>query len=117
MHESVIQIVNKYDEALNIVDSNKYRLSIQLSPDGFSFCIFNDVTRKFLSIESVSFGTRNRPSEVCGQLKNFWTTNKWLKLEFKSVCILYESEKTTLIPSTLFEELPKRKPIPPLILY
>lgn len=107
MHDSIIQIVNKYDEALNKADSKKYRLSIQLSPDGFSFCIFNDETRKFLSIESVSFATSNRTHEACKLLRNLYDKNSWLKLNYKSVTILYESEKTTLVPSPLFDESEK----------
>jgi hypothetical protein len=107
MHDSIIQIVNKYDEALNAADSKKYRLSIQLSQDGFSFCIFHDESQKFLSIESVSFADRIRPGEDCDFLRKYYSESKWLKLDFKSLNILYESKKTTLIPSPLYDESEK----------
>lgn len=107
MDDSIIQIVKKYDKALNTADSKKYRLSIQLSPDGFSFCIFNADSRKFLSIESVSFPSSKTASELGEYLKQYFSQNSWLKLDYMTSCILYESDKTTLIPSPLFDKSEK----------
>ena len=107
MPDQIIKIVNKYDEALNKADSEKYKLSIQLSLDGFSFCIFDENTNKFLSIESVSIENSNRVDISCSLIKQFFLAHSWLNLKFKSTNIIYETQKSTLIPSPLFDETEK----------
>lgn len=107
MPDQIIKIVNKYDEALNKADSEKYKLSIQLSLDGFSFCIFDENTNKFLSIESITIENPNRVDIFCSLIKQFFSAHSWLNLKFKSTNIIYETQKSTLIPSPLFDEAEK----------
>ena len=107
MHHQIHQVIHKYDEALTKADTKKYKLSIQVSLDGFSFSIFNSETNKFLSIESVSFEYVKNTADVCLLIKSFFTNHSWLNQEFESVIIIFESSKFTLIPAPLFEESEK----------
>ncbi|OQX80012.1 MAG: hypothetical protein B6D61_02685 [Bacteroidetes bacterium 4484_249] len=107
MPAQVIQIVKKYDEALNKADSKKYKLSIQLALDGFSFSIYNDEINKFLSIESITFENTSQIENCCTLLKKTYSEHSWLNLKYKSVNIIFESQKSTLIPSPLFDESKK----------
>jgi hypothetical protein len=107
MHHQIHQVVKKYDEALSQADTKKYKLSIQVSLDGFSFCILDADSNKFLSIESLSFEKVKRVNDFCVWLKEYHSENSWLKQEFNQVQILYESDKSTLIPGPLFEESEK----------
>lgn len=100
----ITQTVLKYDEALQKADSQNYKLSIQLYLDGFSFCIFNESQQKFLSIESHTLQNVKNIDEFCNLLENFVINHPWLSLKFKSVCILFESEKSTLIPMPLYDD-------------
>ena len=93
MPDQIIKIVNKYDEALNKADSVKYKLSIQLSLDGFSFCIFDENTNKFLSIESITIENPNRVDIFCSLIKQFFSAHSWLNLKIKSTNIIYETKK------------------------
>ena len=103
MSEGSVQIVEKYDEALNQAESIKYKLSIQLSLDGFSFSIFNTESNKFLSLETISFGKSKTQKEYCNWLKDFITSHEWLNLEYNQVSVILEVNKTTLIPFPLFD--------------
>ena len=103
----ITQTVLKYDEALQKADSNNYKLSIQLSLDGFSFCIFNEAQNKFLSIESISLQNVRNLNNFCTLFESFFQKHQWLNLSYKRVNILFESSKTTLIPSSLYDEKEK----------
>ena len=107
MPDKIVQIVKKYDEALIEAESEKYILSIQMSLDGFLFCIFDDEKNKFLSIEAVEFSNVNRIGILTEILKQFVLRHPWVTLRFKTVNIIYETSKSTLVPSPLFDKTEK----------
>lgn len=107
MHHQIHQIIKKYDEALTKAQIKKYKLSIQASLDGFSFCILNSESNKYLSVESLTFENSKSVNDFCSWLKGFYSENSWLNNEFSQVQVLFESEKSTLIPAPLFEETEK----------
>lgn len=100
----ITQSVLKYDEALQKADSKNYKLSIQLSLDGFSFCILNETQNKFLSIESHAIHNVKNIDSFCNLFRDFVENHPWLNLFFKQVSILFESQKSTLIPTPLYDE-------------
>jgi hypothetical protein len=104
MHDQVVPVIKKYDEALNQANPVKNKLLFQLSLESITFCIFNLDSNKFLSIESVNFEPGSRVGEVTSQLKQFYSDHQWLKQPFHSIKLLFESNKSTLVPSPLFEE-------------
>ena len=99
----ITQTVLKYDEALQKADSENYKLSIQVSLDGFSFCIFNEAQNKFLSIESNTLHNVKNTDDFCIIFEDFFQKHPWLNLSYKRVNILFESPKSTLIPTPLFD--------------
>ena len=100
----ITQSVLKYDEALHKADSKNYKLSIQLSLDGFSFCIFSETQNKFLSIESHAIHNVKNIDSFCNLFRDFFQNHPWMNLSFGQVAILFESQKSTLIPSSLYDE-------------
>ena len=104
MHDQIVPVIKKYDEALHQADPHKNKLLIQLSLEGLTFCIFNQDLNKFLSIESIKFEPQSRVREIALQLKQFYSDHSWLKQTFHSIKLLFESNKSTLVPSPLFDE-------------
>jgi len=104
MHDQIVPEIKKYDEALHQADPRKNKLLIQLSLESFTFCIFNQDLNKFLSIESITFEPQSRLSEIALQLKQFYSGHPWLKQTYHSIKLLFESNKSTLIPAPLFDE-------------
>jgi len=104
----ITQTVVKYDEALQKADSENYKLSIQLSLDGFSFSIFNEAQNKFLSIESVVFHNVKNAENFCTLFEDYFQNHSWLNLSFKRINILFESSNSTLIPTPLYDEKEKQ---------
>lgn len=103
----ITQTVLKYDEALQKADSENYKLSIQLSLDGFFFCLFNEAQNKFLSIESVTFRNVKNAENFCTLFENYFQNHSWLNLSYKRVNVLFESSNSTLIPTPLYDEKEK----------
>lgn len=99
----IIQTLSKYDEALQKADSDNYQLSIRLSADGFSFCIFDETRNKFLSVESNLFPNVKNTENFCTLFEEVFQNHQWLNLPYKRVNILFESPKSTLIPTPLYD--------------
>jgi len=104
MHNQINPVIKKYDEALKQADPRKNKLLLQLSLENLTFSIFNQELNKFLSIESISFEDYSKSSDVSLQLKNLHKDHFWLSKSFRSIKILFETNKSTLVPSPLFDE-------------
>lgn len=102
MSAQLIKVFNAYDESLNKAHSKSYRLSIQLSLDGFSFTLFNTLNSKFISLESSEFSASDQPSEFLIAFDEMVRKHAWLTEEFAEVDIIFESFGSTLIPSALY---------------
>jgi hypothetical protein len=103
MHDRIKKILKNYDEAFKKAGTSDYKITLTFSTDGLSFCCFDTITHKYLSIESVGF--KSSPEQVNLELvEEFLNENDWLKNKFESFRLLYETTKSTLIPAPLFEQ-------------
>ncbi len=100
-------VIKKYDEALNKADPSQNNLLLQLSTNGLTFSIFNTGLNKFLSIESAMIAEVNRLADIADLLHDFFKNHEILPHPFASVKIFHESNKSTLIPSPLFDPAEK----------
>ncbi len=85
------------DETFDINNTENYELSIQFFLNGFSFCIFDKIRQKFIFLERNTF---NDNDLIISELEN----NKYFKYNYKTIKILIESEKSTLLPEGLFSD-------------
>jgi len=92
-----------FDKALEPQDSKYYRLSIQLSPDGFSFCIYDNKRSKYSGIESCTLQDVPNALALNNALSNFIASHQWLNRPFEQTLIIIESPVNTLIPNPLFD--------------
>lgn len=104
MSAQLIKVYNVYDESLNQAHSKSYRLSIQLSQDGFSFAIFDTLNSRFVSLESSELSGYHIPEDFVAIFDDFTSQHPWLKSEFESVTVMFEPQYTTLVPLTLFHD-------------
>lgn len=103
MSAQLKKIFNAYDESLNKAHSKSYSLSIQLSLDGFSFTLFNTLNSKFLSLESVELSHLEHPAAFSRIFRSFAEEHPWLAGDFSQVNVFFETSKSTLIPSPLYD--------------
>ncbi|MCP4553765.1 MAG: DUF3822 family protein [Bacteroidetes bacterium] len=86
-------------------DFNKnYILSIQISLDGFSFCIIDEERNKHVALESYAIQEINDYEELSKELGNLLGSLDIIKRRFNRVNVLFEGNKAALIPFPLFDE-------------
>ncbi len=98
------QIFGKFDEAFGKVRPEEYKLSILLSQNGFSFTLFHPEQNFFAGLASFEYKGPKNISNYCNLFREFAESNEYITQKYSEVVILYESSKTSLIPSPLFDE-------------
>ena len=84
---------------------NHKKLSIQLSSDGFSFCIYNNSTSKYENIVSIPFTTKTTtPANMLEEVKNIFKTNVLLHNIYEEVVLIHHNELHTFVPQSYFDE-------------
>jgi len=97
-----IQKTNKHIEYSYLDDSH---LSIQLSLDGFSFCIININTNEISGINHISFAAKSSsPQKLLENVKQLFQSEKQLQKRYNSVNITHVNDLSTLVPKPLFDE-------------
>lgn len=91
-----------FDKALSIDGTAFCSLSIRVSTDGFSFCIYDDKRAKYVAIADWDFqGVANNLS-LSNLLNDFLPSQEWLQKKFRKVAVFIENPTATLIPKPLF---------------
>jgi len=79
-------------------------LSIQLSLDGFSFCILNIDANEVYAIEHFSFANKsNTPEKHLENVTQLFETEELLQKRYGSVNITHVNSLSTLVPKPLFD--------------
>ncbi len=99
--------INLVHEAITKESASKYILSIKVSLDGFTYCVFDYENKKNLSLQSFSFQDLNDYYELCRKIDEITNNIYWLKYPFKSVNIVFNNQRSTLIPNPLFDDAEK----------
>ena len=99
MHE-----IRLLDEALDINKTNSYHLSIQAGPDGFSFVILDPAIYKYLAIKHFSYSQEVPEEKYPGLLEKIFRDDEFLSKEYQSIFCMWQNQRTTLLPSPLFEK-------------
>ena len=90
-----------FDETLDINSTDNYELSVQLSPDGFHFCILDAIRNKYILLRS------SEPDDnkyfTPDQINEIINKDDFLTRRYKKVNIVLPSPKFTLVPTPLFD--------------
>jgi len=91
------------DQSLNREACINYILTIQLSLQGFSYCILDIERQKYISLISYTI-QRNIKAGLIEQIGHIVESNDILKEKFQSSAIIVESPDFTFIPEPLFDQ-------------
>jgi len=94
-----------FDETLDINSTENYELSIQVSPDGLSFCILDTIRNKYVLIRA--FKQEANKYSNSENIKELLEKDDFLTKRYKKVNVVMPSQKFTLIPSPLFDPAKK----------
>lgn len=99
-----MQKLELFDETFDPDRSESYELSIQVSLNGFSFCVKDLVRNYFIALGSCPFRLVLASSgDWLRQVEFMTSTYNWFKKPFKKVLFSYESPSFTLVPTKYFE--------------
>jgi hypothetical protein len=103
------QVLNIADQAFDHQQTARYRLSIRIAADGFSFCLADPDRNTYIQLASFQNGTyagvrRLEKEAVEEMFENVCSLHPWLRGHFASVNILFEDCRFTLIPLPLFDQ-------------
>jgi hypothetical protein len=94
--EKTTPLFSKIDESFRESNSPDYDLVLQVTGRSCAYSILDHDNNRFIAIESYGVSL----STVIDQ-------NQWLKNSLRSVRVIVENNRSTLIPSVLFEEAEK----------
>ncbi len=86
------------DETFDNNYTIEYKLSIQVSLDGFSFCILDNLRNKFLLFKHIPYLLSNNQF-LFQKVSEILKTEEYLQGKFKSVTISYASRESSIIPA------------------
>ena len=90
-----------FDETLDINSTENYELSIQVSPDGLSFCLLDSIRNKFIMIRS--FEAEENKYYNADKISELIRNDDFLSKRYKKVNYVTVSSKFTLIPAPLYD--------------
>ena len=94
-----------FDETLDINSTENYELSLQVSPDGFSFCLLDTIRNKFVLLRS--FEPDENKYFNYDKIQELLTKDDFLTRKYKKINIVLPSPKFTLVPAPLFDPAKK----------
>jgi hypothetical protein len=90
---------------LSSFNSEENKLSIQLSLDGFSFCIYNTVSNKIEVLGSYEFvSKKNTPEKHLELVKEVFVEEPILKNSFKEVQVVHFNNLVAQVPQPFFDK-------------
>lgn len=100
--------LNCIDETFDKNFTSEYKLSIQVGLDGFSFCILDEIRKKFLVFKHFPFLLSNY-SFLHRKVKEIIESEEILRNEFRKIVVGFVSTKFTPVPQ--WAELANEKQI------
>ncbi len=102
MIKEIKKLRNSETDSLNPEDNY---LSIQLSLDGFSFCVYNKIQNKIEAVGIYEFDNLNgSPYKQLECIKELFIKEKLLQLNYKSVFVSHFNNLVTQVPQPLFNK-------------
>lgn len=99
-----MQKLELFDETFDPDRTESYELSIQVSLNGFSFCVKDLVRSFFIGLGTCPFELGLASSNDWSRQVDFMThTYSWFSKPFKRVLFSYESPSFNIVPNSFFE--------------
>jgi len=92
------------DETLDYNLSHTYELSIQVNLNGLSFCILDTVRNKYIALKHQNFSKDSDIDSIITEIEGLLAGDEFLSKKYKSVKLIWLSQKNTLIPNLFFSK-------------
>lgn len=113
--DHILPAVNRIDALFRESDLENYYLSVQMGKTSFSYCILDSISNKYIGVGELRMPVTKGPGEqeirlpFESFLAQVLTVLPVLKKRFKSCKVIWEGNKSTLLPEQLFDEEEQQK--------
>jgi len=91
------------NNTLNVL--NHKSLSIQLSSDGFSFCVFNKTQQVYEDFVEINFERpSSAPNDLYKNVKEIFNENELLHANYQDVTLIHHNNINTFVPTEFFDK-------------
>ena len=97
-------MLNFIDKSFSTKKIAQYRLSIQVDLDGFSFCVYDSLSKKHVILRRVPTDFNVAQELLPEKINAIYSEVGWLSQPFASCSCIYTSKKNTLIPSSFYNK-------------
>jgi Protein of unknown function (DUF3822) len=87
-----------------ITDKKYKKLSLQVSLTGLSFCVFDTLNHKVLSVKEVHFDTFHKATKIEELFADAFRDNPELKDSYDEIVVIHNNNLSTFVPEPLFDE-------------
>lgn len=97
------------DEKFDSSKTMSYHISIQLSLNGYSFAILDNVESRYIVLKHINFPKpyslkdSTNENSFYDKIKEILREDEFLNKDYRSVKLIFETQKSTIVPSELFE--------------
>ncbi len=88
----------------SITDKSYKKLSIQVSLNGLSFCVFDTLSSSPLLLHHLPFSNLQRSTKMEDLLESVYHENPELKHNYDEILVIHSNNLSTFVPTALFDE-------------
>jgi len=88
----------------SITDKTYKKLAIQVSLNGFSFCVFDTLSDKPMVLQNIHFDSFQRSSKIEDLFASVIRKNPELKYLYDEIVVVHSNNLSTFVPTALFDE-------------
>ena len=95
----------KTNTSLDFNNLHEKHLSIQISLDGFSFCIIHRIEKQIEKLKYIPFqGAVSTPEKLLQKVESIFKTERHLQKRYGSVNVTHVNQLSELVPRSLFDK-------------
>ena len=87
-----------------ITDKKYRKLSLQVSLTGLSFCVFDTLNNRILSLKEIHFDTFHKATKIEDLFGDAFKDNPELKDSYDEIMVIHNNNLATFVPEPLFDE-------------
>lgn len=96
---------HKTNTSLDFSNLHEKHLSIQISLDGFSFCIIHKIEKQIEKLKYLPFhGPASTPEKLLQNVESVFQTERHLQKRYGSVNVTHVNQLSELVPKSLFDK-------------
>ena len=97
--------MNKKNNNLSLKTIIENKLSIQFNLDGFSFSVYNIISKKEVYFREYEFeNSQVTPENLLLKIKDIFNTDTQLQKDFSSVLVIHQNNLSVLVPNRYFNK-------------